>query len=150
MAFAEIQPFLSDFQCLKGSPGHGRPGHEGPGHDLAPVMLQDQDKSFQRRIVCQACKELVTYDEARLAMNEKHNHTFFNPQGLVFRVACFQIAPGTMAVGQPSDDFTWFAGYRWQIALCNTCRRHLGWYFSGSGTFFGLIENRLVEIEEEE
>ncbi|CAM2007002.1 cereblon family protein [Acanthopleuribacter pedis] len=121
-----------------------------PGENLDLVLVPGRDKRFRKRIACAACKAEVTSDEARLEMNQKHQHTFFNPQGLVFRVSCFHAAPGTIAIGSPSDDFTWFPGYRWQIALCTHCQNHLGWRFSGKGSFFGLIENRLVALEQEE
>ncbi len=78
-------------------------------------------------------------------INGQHQHTMFNPAGLLFELCCFWQAPGMVNSGKPSTDFSWFSGYGWQASLCGNCRRHLGWRFSGpQPTFFALITNRLL------
>jgi hypothetical protein len=68
--------------------------------------------------------------------------------GVVFRIACFAVAPGCSAVGEPTTEFTWFPGFAWQVATCRRCREHLGWLFLGpDDRFHGLIEDRLVEAD---
>ena len=65
---------------------------------------------------------------------------------MVFAVGCFAAAPGCTVVGQPSEEFTWFAGTRWQVAVCASCGTHLGWRYEriSGGIFFGLLLDRLV------
>jgi hypothetical protein len=77
-------------------------------------------------------------------MQDRHEHAFFNPAGIAFQLRCFQKAPGAMPRGEPTTEFTWFPKFRWQIALCATCRIHLGWLFTNGSSFFGLISTRLL------
>jgi len=86
----------------------------------------------------------VSHRRQAVAINGRHEHAFFNPAGIAFEIRCFRQAPGTETQGDPTSDFSWFAGYRWQIALCTTCHTHLGWLFTGSGSFYGLIASRLI------
>lgn len=76
-------------------------------------------------------------------VNGSHEHAFFNPAGIAFQIRCFRTAPGAAAQGDASNAFTWFPGYRWQVALCSTCHTHLGWLFANGSAFFGLIASRL-------
>lgn len=48
-------------------------------------------------------------------------------------------------VGPETDEFTWFSGFRWRIALCGRCQVHLGWRFTAAHTddFHALIVDRL-------
>lgn len=76
-----------------------------------------------------------------------HEPVFFNPAGRAFRILCFTDAPGVRDRGTPTDDFTWFPGYHWTIALCAACGEHLGWRYTGETPpleFFGLIKSRLT------
>jgi len=81
-----------------------------------------------------------------LEVNSQHFHTFFNPAGLVFEIACFADAIGCRVEGVSSTHFSWFAGTNWQVAVCRNCQTHLGWFFQGQGmsSFYGLIRNRLI------
>lgn len=107
----------------------------------------DPQEKKEDAIFCRRCGQLVTNAAHGVAVNGSSEHTFFNPAGIVFEIRCFQSAPGCRVEGLPSAEFTWFAGFRWQLALCLSCLAHLGWFFSdqdGPG-FFGLIRNRLLE-----
>ena len=114
--------------------------------------IQSQDGTGERRghLVCAACRALITRESARIAVQGDHEHSFFNPHGLVFRIGCFSEAPGCLPVGLPSSDFSWFPGHHWQIVHCRRCEAHLGWCFlnGGNPVFLGLILNRLVLLEE--
>jgi len=101
----------------------------------------------ENNILCRRCDHPITRQADLIAVDGSREHTFFNPAGIVFEIRCFSRAPGCRLEGAPSSDFTWFAGYRWQLALCLSCLTHLGWYFSGADAagFFGLIRNRLYE-----
>ena len=101
--------------------------------------------------LCARCRRLVTRGRWRLAMGGSHEHVVFNPAGIVFRVLCFKEAPGAVAAGEASADFSWFGGYSWRLALCAGCGAHLGWRYEGDGPpaiFFGLIKPMLVEAAE--
>lgn len=85
-----------------------------------------------------------------MSIDGSHEHYFRNPAGIRFRVACFAYAPGTEAFGEPTEEFTWFPPYAWQLAICRGCSDHLGWSYSepGGKSFFGLIVERLLYPEE--
>jgi len=104
-----------------------------------------------RRIVCRACGQTVTTERARLERDGSHRHVFANPYGLVFDLAMFRAAPGCRGVGPPSTEFAWFPDCAWQVAVCRGCDIHLGWRFvplSGGAAFWGLIADRLAEVDE--
>ena len=95
---------------------------------------------------CRECLHPITREEERIAAAGGLQHTFAIPHGIVFTIGCFSAADGCRLMGPPSDEFPWFAGYSWQVALCAACRRHLGWRFAAtSGAFFwGLILDHLI------
>lgn len=115
-----------------------------------PTVLEPQKKSaadphFLPAIVCRNCSHPVTDPTQRINMNGGFYHTFANPHGQVFEIGCFQRAPGCAAASDLSVEFTWFAGYAWQVGICTNCAGHLGWVFTAPGhRFFGLILDRLV------
>ena len=89
---------------------------------------------------CAACGHRITERGYRTERSGAHEHTFVNPAGYAFRIGCFVAAPGCVHVGAPSEAFSWFPGWRWQIAVCGRCRAHLGWIFRIAGEqFHGLI-----------
>ena len=104
-----------------------------------------------RRIVCRACGQAVTTEQARTERNGSHRHVFANPHGYVYDLALFNAAPGCRCVGAPSTEFPWFPGSSWQVAACRRCGLHLGWRFAplaGGRAFYGLIADRLAERDE--
>ena len=108
---------------------------------------EGSDERARRAIVCASCGTQLTDASQRIEVSGQHEHTFFNPAGLVFHLVCFASAPGCCGVGPFSSEFTWFPGHRWQIAVCASCSEHLGWHFAGDSTFTALIEARIVESE---
>ena len=106
--------------------------------DRAPQL---EDKQMLR---CLVCRSIVTEQAQAIRIDGRHEHAFFNPAGIAYELRCFRQAPGALAQGTPTAEFSWFAGHRWQIALCAVCQSHLGWLFTGPSSFFGLIGNRLI------
>lgn len=102
-----------------------------------------------RQLLCRQCLAAITRPEERIAVDGAHQHTFANPHGIVFEIDCFRNAWGCGAIGSPTDEFTWFSGYFWQVAICATCMTHVGWRFTSvhASPFYGLIHDRLVESE---
>lgn len=100
-------------------------------------------------IICRQCRQPVTRKQERFSIQGAHRHTFANPHGLVFDIGCFRNAIGCGYAGPASEEFTWFAGYRWRVCFCATCLTHLGWLFTSAGgdAFHGLILERLIELE---
>ena len=94
----------------------------------------------------QGLRQAVTGRDKKIQVSGSHEHTFFNPAGIVFELGCFSAAPGCHRAGRATSDFTWFAGYVWRFALCRNCNSHLGWFFEmGEHSFFGLILAHLKE-----
>jgi hypothetical protein len=97
-------------------------------------------------VACAACGHPVTHRNARLAVNGTYEHSFMNPHGFSFHIACFKTAPGCKQSGIPTHEHSWFKGYSWRYALCSQCHEHLGWHYIGNGDdFYGLIKSRLIE-----
>lgn len=117
----------------------------------APRAGADAAARRPRRLLCRACGTHVTSSAERVEIAGSHEHDEVNPAGFRFRIGCFLGAPGTVAIGVPTTEHTWFAGYSWSFALCAGCREHLGWLFESTAdrAFHGLILDRLVEEEED-
>lgn len=95
-------------------------------------------------LVCAACGQRITDDAHRIERGGAHAHTFVNPGGHVYRVACFAVATGCVELGAPDPAFSWFPGFTWQVIACRPCRAHLGWLFRAPGErFYGLIADAL-------
>lgn len=95
-------------------------------------------------LVCATCGRRISHDDHRIAVNGAHEHTFVNPGGFVHVVGCFALATGLAYVGDPQSAFSWFPGFRWQIAACGGCGVHLGWIFRAAGDqFHGLLPAQL-------
>ena len=141
---------------LRVSPVSGKAGYPASPwltlHDSAFVRRKERALRRRREDApsaprgwrCRSCNGHITDEEARIAMAGDSVHRRVNPLGVEFEFGCFSSAPGCRAVGSETDEHTWFAGYRWRIALCSHCRTHLGWQFrSADNQFFGLIVERL-------
>jgi len=116
-------------------------------------LRQQQDEEDRRkqheggRLYCAACGRWITRQDQRVPVSGAHTHTFRNPHGLAFKIGCFATAPGCGQVGEATEEWTWFPGYSWQVAVCSHCGSHLGWrYLSRAGdAFYGLILRQLAE-----
>jgi hypothetical protein len=105
----------------------------------------EQEEEMAQAVRCRVCGHVITHKAEQISINGAHQHVFANPHGLVFETVCYKRAMGCVVTGPPSDEFTWFSGYLWQIALCGGCLNHLGWRFTSStNTFFCLISNQLI------
>ena len=113
-------------------------------------LLEDETKEDMREqeefIRCRQCRNILASPDDRITVEGAHRHTFANPHGIVFEIGCFKAVKGCGHVGAPSDEFSWFSGYDWRVAVCFRCLTHLGWLFTASGreSFHGLIIDRLI------
>ncbi len=117
--------------------------------NLSPVLeIQNaprQGEEDDLHIRCSVCGNIITHLSEIFVQQGGSRHVFANPYGLVFETICFKRAKGCVVTGRPSNEFTWFPGHRWRIALCGSCLNHLGWLFaSGRNSFFCLITDQLI------
>ena len=128
-----------------------REGQKDPSELLPDADEADQPESQEsepdKYICCRQCHQVISSAANRILREGAHKHTFANPEGLVFNIACFRAVTGCTYAGPFSQEFTWFKGYHWRIVVCTMCLTHLGWLFVSSGTdrFHGLIIDRLIE-----
>jgi len=100
-----------------------------------------------RTLACASCANPVTDKSAMIAVNGTRTHLFTNPDGYRFRIGCFDRAQGLDGDGEPTYEYTWFAGFTWQAQTCARCHVHIGWlYQSQASSFYGLILSQLVEV----
>ncbi len=109
---------------------------------------REPEEKEEHAIVCKSCGQIVTTREQKIVIDSTHQHTFFNPAGILFEIGCFAKAPGCGTSGPGSDEFSWFTGTIWKPAVCVSCFFHLGWLFEKQDRsyFYGLILSNLVEI----
>lgn len=121
-----------------------------PAHPVAPDVMSEPEPTRGCRLVCAKCGQGITTEASRIAVAGRHEHTFANPHGYVYRIGCFAPAVGLTLAGPISGEFSWFVGYSWQIEQCAVCSTHLGWLFRTSDrVFHGLILDALMEAMDE-
>ena len=104
------------------------------------------EEKKNKKLYCINCKLHITDLDLVFNINGSCIHTFTNPSGFVYTVNCYQVAQGCVLVGEPTEEYTWFKGYRWQIVMCQSCQLQLGWFFSNSESFYAFIEDRLTQF----
>lgn len=109
------------------------------------IERDEEEEKEEKALFCRFCGKQITELRFAIEMSDDHHHTFFNPAGIIYEIRCFSQAEGCVRHGPSTDEFSWFPGYTWRLALCSECFVHMGWYFS-SGTlgFYGLIGKNLV------
>lgn len=123
---------------------------EAPGKSDAGPAVEDRTKEdtpdSENAILCRQCQRIITRHDERMDFNGAFRHTFANPHGIVFEIGCFRSAAGCTQIGPLSDEFSWFRGFSWRIAVCSSCLTHLGWLYVSTTrmSFFGLILDRLM------
>lgn len=108
---------------------------------------QDEtEEQEEKYLLCKQCENRITLPNHRIEVAGNFEHTFLNPGGHVFHIGCFYAADGCLALGVPTAEWTWFEGFEWQVALCNQCNSHLGWFYRSREEqhFYGLIMNLLI------
>jgi hypothetical protein len=110
----------------------------------------EKEPRKEENILCRQCLQLITSPAEIIEVAGSHQHTFANPEGILFQIGCFRSAAGCGHVGPATYEWSWFKGFRWSIALCTKCLTHLGWLYtsSGSESFYGLILSRLISPDE--
>lgn len=102
------------------------------------------EKSIKRALRCVTCDYIISFQEAHCERAGSHEHLQVNPHGATFAFGCFAIAPGVTAASPPTQEFSWFPGYEWQVIVCTNCRGHIGWLFSQpQDHFYGLLFEKI-------
>jgi len=123
-----------------------KPGSEAGKIAGVRPRTEDDSADRDRPLKCAACGHRITDEAYGIERGGGHAHSFVNPGGYVHHIRCFLIAPGCVHMGEPETEMTWFPGFTWQLAVCGSCRDHLGWLFRSKGDqFHGLIAAKLVE-----
>ena len=134
---------------LRGPLRHPRYACGVPPRDpssVASTATQSAEVVARVPVVCASCRAPLTYRDLGRAVDGAHEHTFFNPAGVVYALRCFESAAGARTVGNPDLAFSWFAGWAWQIALCGRCGAHVGWRWEkGGASFVGLVTTAVLE-----
>ena len=121
-------------------------GDEKPGY-LVEDETEEKEPDMDGHILCRQCRRIITNPAERIEVQNTHQHTFANPNGIVYQIGCFRSAAGCGYAGQATDEFSWFKGYSWRVAVCGSCLFHLGWLFISpdSESFNGLILDHLIQ-----
>ena len=114
-------------------------------------LQQESDSKEKEKkevpLICIHCSAAITTSKQAISVKGHHEHAFFNPAGIAFEIRCFRQAPGCQVRGKPTTEFSWFDGYSWQLATCNSCLAQLGWFFMSArnkNSFFGLITSKVI------
>ena len=94
--------------------------------------------------LCAWCLNRVANEKDRFKFEGKDEFSFSNPAGIHFEIITFSQTLGCKQSGVPTLEHTWFAGYAWSYCQCDSCGQHLGWFYTGSDQFAGLIKTRIV------
>ena len=94
--------------------------------------------------LCAWCLNRVASEKARFAYQGETEFAFKNPNGILFQIITFSETTGCREDGIPTLEATWFPAHAWSYCVCDRCRAHLGWFYSGPSEFVGLIRDRIV------
>lgn len=124
---------------------------EAPGAGPSSASRADDETrgapGVEPELLCSACGRGITRPRLRIRVQGAHEHTFINPEGVIYRIGTFSAAFGAAEVGPSSTYFSWFSGHAWRVLVCLGCGVHLGWSFrSSESAFVGLILDRLREV----
>ena len=62
-------------------------------------------------ILCRQCRQVITVATERTTIQGSHQHTFANPQGIIYQIGCFQNANGCSYAGPLTSEWSWFKGF---------------------------------------
>ena len=115
-----------------------------PQQDSQTDVTTDAVMPTHDGVYCLNCQQRVADTDAAMAMLGAHQHQFTNPHGISFTILLYA-KTACMVSGPLTHEFSWFAGYAWQLASCPQCQTQLGWRYRAqhSPDFYGLIKQRL-------
>lgn len=109
--------------------------------------VKEKEADNGKSILCRQCFQVITSEDDRMQVQGAHFHTFANPGGIIYPIGCFRSVKGCSCIGPATEEWSWFKGFSWRIAVCSTCLTHLGWLFLSASqeSFHGLILSRLIQ-----
>jgi len=113
--------------------------------ELSPEDLLEEQQPG--KLCCAVCGLHVTDVDQVTKIEQKHIHLKRNPYGTQFRIGCYRNAVGCGHFGPFSQEHSWFTDFSWSVGLCLSCKTQLGWIFTGEGTFYGLIMDKLINCK---
>ena len=111
---------------------------------IESVVEKQRQKLKGQRWCCAVCRAYITDDGQRIYIDGTHEHRKTNPLGQAFQFRSFKYAEGCERAGQPTAEYSWYTGYVWQFAHCARCKTQIGWYFIGTESFYGLINQQII------
>ena len=112
--------------------------------DLKPGSSGELKVSPEEKVFCRHCLAGIADKKDIIEIEGSALHYKRNPAGIYFTIICFSKAWGINIIGEYTHEFTWFEGFKWSIVVCSGCSSHLGWHYSGNGSFFGFISRRIT------
>lgn len=135
-------------ECINSPHLFRLPAEKEPLEKLKNLLTDEvalEEPSRESYLRCRRCHQIITSTSEMIEASGCHQHTFVNPEGLLFEIGCFRKAIGCWYIGPATEEFTWFKGFQWKVAVCSRCLIHLGWFYvsSDNESFHGLIIDRL-------
>ncbi|KAF9615274.1 hypothetical protein IFM89_022601 [Coptis chinensis] len=105
------------------------------------------------RVRCKTCQTVTAKRSDMLVMStDGPLGAYANPQGYVHEIMTLYKANGLALIGRPVEDYSWFPGYAWTIAICATCESQLGWLFTAINKklkpryFWGIRSSQVADV----
>lgn len=138
-------PHHNSVTCLVRGPAEMIPRESY--ENLTGDYAEEKTPKREEKILCRECGQVITSPSESIDIEGSHQHTFANPAGRFFRIGCFSAARGCLYAGAPTEQWSWFRGFSWRVAVCSSCFTHLGWHYLSSGheSFHGLILSCLAQ-----
>ena len=100
-------------------------------------------------VYCSRCRQEISNTSFIFSLHGQPTHNAFaNPAGHLRVVITFEFVRNYIEDSCLTSDFTWFAGYSWQIIVCQSCKSHLGWKYHTTSEeqpklFYGLLQTSI-------
>lgn len=96
-------------------------------------------------LACSMCENVICNKKDVFAMSQSGPQcSFVNPGGYIHDTLTVKSTRGLFQEAGWEDLFSWFPGYKWRMAHCSICGRHIGWCYKHIDAktrpkrFFGL------------
>ncbi|CAK9199186.1 unnamed protein product [Sphagnum jensenii] len=108
------------------------------------------------KLKCSHCWELIARRSDMLMMSSDGPiSAYVNAHGYIHETLTLSNAYGLFEDGAPQTENSWFPGYAWVLAKCNTCQaigveKHMGWHFKAIDSnmhpksFWGIWRTQLI------
>jgi hypothetical protein len=108
-----------------------------------PFVTYRTDQNEGKIFRCKACGNTLTALDQLVEIEGSSSHSFTNPSGIQFGFHTFSACPGASVLGEATEAYSWFPGFRWRLAVCGRCGSHVGWHYESEiapvDEFWGII-----------